>query len=91
MLNVHPPLWAIVSSSIVALPVILYAQTEFRYWKAKRKAESLGARLAPKVPYKWTAGIDLIVALVNVYNTGYLGQSRGPCVPFVRISCGNTR
>jgi len=76
-LGVDPPLWAIVSCSIVALPAILYAQTEFQYWTAKRKAESLGARLAPRVPSKWPAGIDLIVALINVFKTGYLGESCG--------------
>jgi len=76
-LGIDPPLWALVSCSIVVLPAILYAQTEFQYWSAKRKAESLGARLAPRVPSKWPAGIDLIVALVDVFKTGYLGESYG--------------
>jgi len=67
-------LWAIVSCTIAVLPAILYAQAEFQYWTAKRKAASLGARLAPKVPYKWPAGIDLIVAMVDVFKTGYLGE-----------------
>lgn len=77
MLGVDLPLWAIVSSSIVALPAILYAQSEFQYWKDKRKAESLGARLAQKVPSKWPAGIDLIITMINVLKTGYLGESDG--------------
>ena len=75
-LGINPPLWTIVSCSILALPAILYVQTEFQYWTAKRKAESLGARLAPGVPSKWPAGIDLIVSLIDVFKTGYLG---GPC------------
>ena len=76
-LGIDPPLWTIASCSIVVLPAILYAQTEFQYWTAKRKAESLGARLAPRIPSKWPVGIDLIVTLVNVFRTGYLGESRG--------------
>jgi len=75
MVGIDPPLWAIVSCSIAALPAILYARAEFQYWTAKRKAESLGARLAPKVPYRWPGGIDLIVAMVDVFKTGYQGES----------------
>lgn len=77
MLGIDVPLWAIVSASIAALPAILYGRTELQYWKNKRKAESLGARLAPKVPSRWPAGIDLIVALINVFKTGYVGESDG--------------
>ena len=91
MLGIGLPLWIIVPSSIIALPAILYAQSELDYWKCKRKAESLGARLAPKVPFKWPAGIDLIVALTHTFISGYPGESRGPGVPCVRVSCGNAR
>lgn len=68
------PLWAIISSSTVAFPALLYAQTEVQYWRDGRKAESLGARLAPKIPSKWPAGIDLVVTAINIFNTGYLGE-----------------
>ena len=76
-LGIDPPLWTLVSYSIILLPAILCAQTKFQYWTAKRKAESLGARLVPKVPSEWPAGIDLVVTLVNVIKTGYLGESHG--------------
>jgi len=85
-LGIDLPLWALVSCSIVVLPAILYSQTEFQYWSAKRKAESLGARLAQRVPSKWPAGIDLIVALVDVFKTGYLGESYGLGVPGAMVS-----
>lgn len=74
LIDMDLPLWAIVSSSIAALPVILHAQSELRYWSDKRKAESLGARLAPKVPHKWPAGIDLIPRSINTFRFGYLGE-----------------
>ena len=90
-LGIDPPLWITVSCSILALPAILYAQSEFQYWTAKRKAESLGARLAPKVPYKWPVGIDLIVALVDVFNTGCLGEPSGLGAPDAMVSRGNSR
>jgi len=80
-LGIDPPLWTIVSCSIAVLPAILYARTEFQYWIAKTKAESLGARLAPKIPSKWPAGIDSIATLINVFKTGYLGESRSQGVP----------
>ena len=79
-LGVHLPLWAILSSSTVAFPAIIYARTEFQYWKDKRKAKSLGARLAPKVPSKWPAGLDLIAVLINEFKTGYIGESYDLCV-----------
>ena len=74
-LGIDPPLRTIVSCSIAILPAILYAQAEFQYWSTKRKAESLGARLAPKIPSKWPAGTDLIATLIDVFKTGYLGKS----------------
>ena len=75
ILGIDVPLWAIISSSIVALPAILYARTELQYWRNKRKAESLGARLAPKIPFRWPAGTDLIVTMSGVFKTGYIGES----------------
>jgi len=86
VLGVDLPLWAIVSSSVVALPVILYTRAELQYWKDKRKAESLGARLAPKVPSKRLAGIDLIAAMTDVFKHGYQGESDGQGVPYVQVS-----
>jgi len=86
MLGIDLPLWMILSCSIVALPAILYSKTEFQYWMAKRKAESLGARLAPKVPYKWPAGIDLIVALIDAFKIGYIGEFCGLGVPCAMVS-----
>ena len=74
ILGMDLPLWAIISSSTVAFPALLYAQTEVQYWRDGRKAESLGARLAPKIPSKWPAGIDLVVTAINIFNTGYLGE-----------------
>ena len=77
MLGIGVPFWIIVPSSIIALPIAFYAQGEFQYWRDKRKAESLGARLAPKVPYKWPGGIDLMAALIETFKTGYIGESDG--------------
>ena len=91
MLGIDLPLWIIVLSPIIVLPAVFYARSELHYWKCKRKAESLGARLAPTVPFKWPAGIDLIVAISNVFKNGYLGESRGLGVPCMRVSCGDTR
>lgn len=85
MLGINVPLWTIISISIISLPVVLYLRTELRYWKDKRRAESLGARLAPKVPSRWPAGIDLIVALIDVFKTGYLGEPSGLGVSCTKV------
>ena len=85
-LGIDLPLWTVVSCSILALPAILYSRAEFQYWTTKRKAESLGARLAPKVPSKRPAGIDLITALIDVLKTGYIGESCGLGVPCEIVS-----
>lgn len=74
LFDINLPLWAIVPSSVAVLPAIIYAQSEFQYWRTKRKAESLCARLAPKVPSKWPAGIDLITASINAFKYGYPGE-----------------
>ena len=72
--GVHAPVWAIVASSIVALPVVLYIQSELQYRRDKRTAEALGARLAPKVPAKKPLGIDLVALLLKAHNSGYIGE-----------------
>ena len=72
--GIHTPVWAIVVSSVIALPVVLYAQSELRYWRDKRTATALGARLDPKVGGKRPFGMDLITALLEAHKTGYLGE-----------------
>jgi hypothetical protein len=67
------PLWVIISSSAIALPVLFLAQCQFDLWKNQRKARSLGGRLVPTVPTKWPGGVDLMVAMVNAFKTGYIG------------------
>lgn len=83
LLGIDFPLWTIVSCSMIALPAILYAQVEFRCWKNKRKATSLGAKLAPKIPSKWPWGLDLVATGVNVSRVGYIGEPSS-CVHIVR-------
>ena len=68
------PLWAIVSSSVAALPVLLLAQCQLEYWRNQRKARSLGARLVPTVPTRWPGGVDLLATIINVFKTGYIGE-----------------
>ena len=74
--GIYAPVWAIVVSSVIALPAVLYAQSELRYWRDKRTATALGARLAPKVAGERLFGMDLIVALLEEQKTGYIGELR---------------
>ena len=77
LLGIYLPLWMIVLCSIIALPAILYTQVKFQYWKNKRKAESLGARLAPKVPSGWPGGLDLVTTVANMFRVGYICEPDG--------------
>ena len=69
----HAPAWAIVASSVITLPVVLYIQSKLRYWRDKRTALALGARLAPRVSGKKLLGLDIITTLMDARNIGYIG------------------
>lgn len=72
--GVYVPVWAIVTSTVVVLPAALYIQSKLRYWRDRRTAESLGARLAPKVAGRQPLGMDLIAAAFETHNSGYIGE-----------------
>ena len=72
--DIYIPVWAIVASSVIALPAALYLQSGLREWRDKRTAAALGARLAPKVTGKRPLGMDLIATLLEAHNTGYIGE-----------------
>ena len=72
--GVRAPMWVIVTSSVIALPVVLYVQSKLRYWRDKRTAAALGARLAPKVSGKKPLGVDMVAALMEAQKTGYIGE-----------------
>ena len=74
VVGVHAPLWAIATFSVIALPAVLYVQSELQYWKDKRAAVALGARLAPKVSGKKPLGMDMVAALIEVQRSGYIGE-----------------
>lgn len=68
------PVWTIVASSVIALPAMLYIQSELRYWGDKRAAGALGATLAPKVTGEKLLGLDLIAAILEARKIGYIGD-----------------
>ena len=73
-LGLNVPVWAIVSCSILALPFVLFAHAQYRYWMDGRKAASLGAKLAPTVPMRLPGGFDLIVTWMEAFRTGYVSE-----------------
>ena len=87
-MSVKVPMWAIISSSIVALPALFLAKSQFDYWRNERKARALGGRLVPKVPTKWIGGVDLVATMIDVYKTGYLGKLSAYVLVLVRpLTC----
>lgn len=79
VVGVCVPVWTIVASSAIALPAMLYIQSELRYWGDRRAAGALGATLAPKVTGEKPLGIDLIAAILEARKIGYIGESWAPC------------
>ena len=77
-LNLNVPWWETIACSILVLPCFLLAQAQYRYWKDRRTAASLGARLAPTVPMRLPGGIDLITAWMEAFRTGYIGEKSTP-------------
>ena len=73
-LSLSIPGWVVVSCSIPSLPCIIFALAQYRYWRDKREATSLGARLAPMIPRRLPGGIDLIATLMETFRTGYIGE-----------------
>ena len=73
-LSLSIPGWVVVSCSIPSLPCIIFALAQYRYWRDKREAASLGARLAPMIPRRLPGGIDLIATLMETFRTGYIGE-----------------
>ena len=71
----HAPVWAIVASSVVVIPAVLYIKSELQYRRDERTALALGARLAPKVSGKKPLGIDLIATILEANKRGYIGVS----------------
>ena len=73
-LGLSIPGWVAASCSIPAVPCIIFTRAQYRYWRDKREAASLGARLAPIVPRRFPGGIDLIATLMETFRTGYIGE-----------------
>ena len=72
--GVYVPVWAIITSSVAALPLGLYIQSKICYWRDQRTAESLGARLATKVAGRRPLGVDLIAESMETHDSGYIGE-----------------
>jgi hypothetical protein len=77
-IGVCAPVWAFVASSVIALPAILYVQSELQYWRDKRTAATLGARLAPRVSGKRLFGMDVVAAILEAHDSGYIGEPNIP-------------
>lgn len=68
--------WTLV---IFAGPIILIVRGLFTSLKRKREMHDLRAREVPIIPGKWPGNLDVLLYLLKVFETGYIGLFT--CVP----------
>ncbi|KAJ7164002.1 cytochrome P450 [Mycena crocata] len=80
-LSVWTVLWAFLGGALV----FVVGKTAVMSVYHKLHAKSMGARLAPQIKGRWPGNIDVLKHLLEIYETGYLGdgfseivQSLGP-------------
>jgi hypothetical protein len=72
-LNLNAPNWLVTIAAIAAIPLVLVVSINWETFKDKRAANALGAVMAPQVPSKWLAGLDIIRTRMNNRKEGHIG------------------
>ncbi|KAF8590882.1 cytochrome P450 [Ramaria rubella] len=79
------PTYVWISAYLVATPAVLVLQIISLRMREEREIKTLGARRVPQVPTYWPGGVDALLAAVESFSHGYVGdlwedlnQSIGP-------------
>lgn len=74
LFHVHVPVWIQGIIYIASFPLALACSAKYADWRDGRQAAMHGALLAPQVPSKWPASLDLLYKSVGNFRKGYLGM-----------------
>ncbi|KAF5378580.1 hypothetical protein D9615_007123 [Tricholomella constricta] len=69
--NYHVPTWALVSGSVLFVPLLSMARIIYKRFDDKRQAAALGARLAPTIDGKSIGNLDILSTMRRLWDTGY--------------------
>ncbi|KAG6906970.1 hypothetical protein DXG01_011167 [Tephrocybe rancida] len=74
-LGIYLPTWAVIASTIVAIPFGLLLKVSVTDFINRRNAAALGAVLPPRVKDKYPAGLGLLFEMINNLKVGYAGEN----------------
>ncbi|KAF8554979.1 cytochrome P450 [Imleria badia] len=74
LFNVYMPIWLQVSLYLASFPLALACSVIHADIRDRRQATMNDAILAPRVPSKWPAGLDLLLTSIRNFRGGYMGE-----------------
>ncbi|KAG6830203.1 hypothetical protein H0H92_001790 [Tricholoma furcatifolium] len=74
-LRIDLPNWAVIVSTILAIPIGLLLKVSYNDFINRRQAAALGAVLPPRVEDKYPAGLGLLIQSIKNLKTGYPGEN----------------
>lgn len=72
--NVYTPIWLQMPLYVASFPLALACSIIYADNRNKHQAAMNGAILAPQVPSNWPGGLDLLLASVQNFRSGYMGM-----------------
>ncbi|KIL67115.1 hypothetical protein M378DRAFT_160099 [Amanita muscaria Koide BX008] len=76
--DVSMPTWAIVTASIMIIPIAGYISVFWKQVKDRRDAAAMGAQIVPKIPGKKFGNFDVVQRMTQAAEHGYPGEELPP-------------
>uniref|UniRef100_A0A0W0FZY7 SET domain-containing protein n=1 Tax=Moniliophthora roreri TaxID=221103 RepID=A0A0W0FZY7_MONRR len=73
-IDIHIPTWLYILAAALCLPAYAMTASVLKEDRQRREANTMGARLAPKVKGKWPGNVDIIVEALQKFRFGYPGE-----------------
>ncbi|KAG6845855.1 hypothetical protein H0H87_002546 [Tephrocybe sp. NHM501043] len=89
-LDISLPNWAVLASTVVAIPIGLLLKVSYNDFTNRRNAAASGAVLPPRVQDKYPAGLGLLLGSLQNLKTGYPGVVSGEFFAEWSEKYGNT-
>ncbi|KIL67120.1 hypothetical protein M378DRAFT_23065 [Amanita muscaria Koide BX008] len=72
--DVYVPTWAIVTASVLAIPVSAFVSIFWKQIKDRRDAEAMGAQLVPKIQGRKLGNVDILQTMMKLSKSAYPGD-----------------